>query len=79
MSKMRESKDISMESYQWGHFGAIMFDVILGTIIFYCNYKNRNTLGKKVTFWAACILILFSLLGLIPVFQNYDEIRIKKT
>ena len=73
---MGGTKDISMKSYQWGHFGAIIFNVILGSIIVFYNYRNRNTLGKKVTFWTACVLILFSILGLIPVFQDYDKIII---
>lgn len=73
---MGEKKEISMEAYQWGHFGTILFHLIIGSLIVYYNYTEKSKLGRKVTLWAAIVLIIVSLLALIPVFKDYDEIVI---
>ena len=70
---MGETKDISMKNYQWSHFGAILFDVILGSIIIRYTYGRKDRRGS---FYVGVILVLFSLLGLIPVFQDYEKIVI---
>lgn len=84
-------KNISMSGYQWGHFGAIMFDVVaFGTIAFFAYrtrqsifYSKGNTLGKEkilfnlsIIFWLSIVVAFITLLGLIPIFKDYDEIVI---
>ena len=84
-------KHVSMEGYQWGHFGAIMFDVIVSGIIAFLAYKTRymivssskNVLKRsqivfnlKIIFWLSIIVAFVTLLGLIPVFQDHDRIVI---
>ena len=84
---MSGNKKISMESYQWGHFGAIMADTIVFLIIAYLSFgimknptlrTNGNTLYKLK--WITGLSIVFAvitLLGLIPIFnKDYEEIII---
>ena len=44
-------KHVSMEGYQWGHFGAIMFDVVVFGVIAFFAYRTRHMIvssGKNV-------------------------------
>ena len=84
-------KHISMSGYQWGHFGAIMFDAIVFTIIAFFAFRTRemilnsnsNVLRKtkiafnlSVIYWLSIVVAFITLLGLIPVFRDYDRIVI---
>ena len=84
-------KNISMSAYQWGHFGAIMFDVIVFSIIAFFAFRtremvlrsNKNILRKgkialnlSIIFWISIVVAIVTLLGLIPVFKDYDRIII---
>jgi len=94
------AKEISNSVYQWGHFGVIIFEVIIFSIIAYLSFRIKNapevlkdisTFGNSdtkfkrkisslrrikvfamVIFWISLFMIVLSLLGLIPVFQNYE-------
>lgn len=94
------AKEISNAAYQWGHFGVIIFEVIIYAIFIYLAYRiknapevlrNVNTFGNgdkkfkrkisslrriklfaNIIIWLSALLILLSLLGLIPVFKNYE-------
>ncbi len=93
------TKEISNAAYQWGHFGVILFEIIVSSIIIYLAYriknspevlKNVNTFGNgdkifkrkisslrriklfaNIIIWISVLVIIISLLGLIPVFNNY--------
>lgn len=84
-------KNISMSAYQWGHFGAIMFDVIVFSVISFFAFRtremvlrsNKNILRKgkialnlSIIFWISIVVAIVTLLGLIPVFKDYDRIII---
>lgn len=84
-------KNISMSSYQWGHFGAIMADVVVFGVIAFFAYRTRililnsrgNMLRKStlllnlnIIFWLSIVVAFITLLGLIPVFKDYDRIII---
>tara|TARA_R110001592_G_scaffold207803_4_gene458783 strand:- start:583 stop:864 length:282 start_codon:yes stop_codon:yes gene_type:complete len=82
-------KRVSMEGYQWGHFGAIIADVVVFSIIAYLAKstanKIRNTkkfiyketsliFNLKVIFWLSLIFAIITLFGLWPIFnQDTDE------
>jgi len=94
------AKEISNAAYQWGHFGVIIFEVIIFSIIAYLAFriknspevlKDVNTFGNgdtkfkrkisslrrikvftTIIFWISILMIILSLLGLIPVFKNYE-------
>tara|TARA_R110002126_G_C10405977_1_gene496264 strand:+ start:20 stop:328 length:309 start_codon:yes stop_codon:yes gene_type:complete len=94
------AKEISNAAYQWGHFGVILFEIIVSSIIIYLAYriknspevlKNVNTFGNgdkifkrkisslrriklfaNIIIWISVLVIIISLLGLIPVFKNYE-------
>ena len=94
------TKEISNAAYQWGHFGVILFEIIVSSIIIYLAYriknspevlKNVNTFGNgdkifkrkisslrriklfaNIIIWISVLVIVISLLGLIPVFKNYE-------
>ena len=36
------AKEISNSAYQWGHFGVIIFEVIVSSIIIYLAYRIKN-------------------------------------
>jgi len=84
-------KHVSKEGYQWGHFGAIMFDVITFCVIAYFAYNTRrmiassakNVLKKStivfnlnIIFWLSIVVAFITLLGLIPIFQDDKRIVI---
>ena len=84
-------KHISMDGYQWGHFGAIIFDVIVFAIIAFFAYRTKGliinsrknvlkrstiTFNLNIIFWLSLVVAFVTLLGLIPVFKNYDRIII---
>ena len=69
------AKEISNSAYQWGHFGVIVFEVIIFSIIAYLAFRIKNApevLKDVNTFWVSIFMIVLSLLGLIPVFKNYE-------
>tara|TARA_R110002074_G_C12222132_1_gene637370 strand:+ start:11 stop:292 length:282 start_codon:yes stop_codon:yes gene_type:complete len=82
-------KSVSMEGYQWGHFGAIMADVIVFSVIAYLANstanKIRNTrkfiykesslvFNLRVIFWLSLVFGFITLLGLWPIFdQDTDQ------
>ena len=73
---MTEVKHIDMEKYQWGHFGTILFHLIVGGVIIYYN-RSRSSSEKRISFWAGVILFFVSLLALLPIFnKDYDKIII---
>lgn len=84
-------KNVSLESYQWGHFGAIMFDVIISLIIAILAYRSRNMilnsgrtaikknilkLNLTIIFWLSVVVSIITLLGLIVIFNGDDKIII---
>ena len=91
---MAGPKHISMEGYQWGHFGAIMADTIVFLIIAYLAYKIKSRISVSVSnnsqkikgfnpvyslnwiIGLSLVFALVTLLGLIPIFKDYDEINI---
>ena len=84
-------KDISMENYQWSHFGAIIADVIVLGVIAYFSFKSKqiiissdsNIIRKKalvfnlnLIFWLSIVVAFITLLGLVPIFMKYSKITI---
>ena len=45
---MGDTKHISMDSYQWGHFGVILFDIIIYAVIAFLAVKVRNNIDTEV-------------------------------
>jgi hypothetical protein len=84
-------KTISRHGYQWGHFGAIMADTIVFLIIAFLAFNSRRLYQKQkenfifksvvtnltVIIWLSLIFAIITLLGLIPVFKDYDKIIIE--
>ena len=94
------AKEISNAAYQWGHFGVIIFEIIIFSIFIYLAYRIKNapevlkevntfSNGNKkirtgqasrrrirffanIIIWVSVFMIILSLLGLIPVFKNYE-------
>ena len=90
---MTGTKNISMESYQWGHFAAIAVDFVVFIVIAYVAFrvkqkvltsiKFKDNSNKKyiklrldIIFWLSLIVGIVTILGLIPVFKDYDQIII---
>ena len=94
------TKEISNAAYQWGHFGVIIFEIIIYAIIIYLAFRIKNSpevlqdiktfgngdrkLKRKISslrrikifanviIWLLVLLIILNLLGLIPIFKNYE-------
>ena len=45
---MSGTKHISMDSYQWGHFAVIMFDIIVYGVIAFLAVRVRNSIDTKM-------------------------------
>ena len=72
-------KEISSDSYQYGHIGLIIGKSIFYIIILYLSYKiyrkDRNRYARWILILTG-ILLSVTLLGLIPILK-YDEIDIR--
>jgi magnesium-transporting ATPase (P-type) len=81
-------KNISMETYQWSHFAAIMVDVIVFLIIAYLSYRIRNvvflndknsvnTLAVKkirtAAFWIFWISIIIAIVTLFGLWPVFTD------
>lgn len=86
-----KEKNVSMAAYQWGHFGAIMFDVIISVIIAVLAYRSRSmilrsnkkaiergilTFNLNIIFWLSVLVSIITIMGLIVIFQGDDKIII---
>jgi len=71
---MTTTKNISRDSYAWGHFGSILFHFIIALLLIF-NRKIFDTEERlrRWFFWIGIVLALFSILALIPIFSKYNE------
>lgn len=98
---MSNIKHVSMESYKWGHFGVILFDVVTYGAIAFLAVRVRNSIDTEMykiegntikrhqsvvnvnikryatlILYISIFMIIFTTLGLWPVFKEYDAIDI---
>lgn len=70
---MTEEKQLNKDQFSWGHFGVILFHLILAAALIYISLKSPVEIALKYTFFIGIILGLFSILALIPVFLKYNK------
>jgi succinate dehydrogenase/fumarate reductase cytochrome b subunit len=70
---MTTIKNVSKNSFAWGHFGVILFHFIIGLFLIFNNSKIYNIEIKKFLKPLGIILIIISLLALWPIFAYYDK------
>lgn len=70
---MTTVKNISKESYAWGHFGTILFHLLIALLLIFNNRIFKDKIVRKVFVYIGVILAIFSLLALIPTFMHYNK------
>ncbi len=70
---MTTIKNVSKNSFAWGHFGVILFHVIISLILIFNKniFKDNNI--RTYLKYIGIILIIISLLALWPIFVYYDK------
>jgi glucan phosphoethanolaminetransferase (alkaline phosphatase superfamily) len=71
---MTTTKNITKEAYAWGHFGVILFHLIIACLLTFNKiiFKNEYRLRKWFQ-WIGIILLIVSLLALVPIFMYYNK------
>lgn len=68
------TQEVSQESFVWGHFGTILFHLIIASLLIYWGKIDINHAKlKRYIFWVGVILFVVSILALIPIFSHYDD------
>ncbi len=68
------TKEISRDQYAWGHFGVILFHLIISGALIYMAFRfPGEKKAKRYIFFLGLILGLVSVLALIPIFNHYNE------
>ena len=68
------TQEVSQKSFVWGHFGTILFHLIIATLLIYWSKTEINHAKlKKYIFWIGVVLLIVSVLALIPIFSHYDD------
>ena len=71
---MTTTKNVSKEGYVWGHFGTILFHLIIALLlIFNRRFFNGEEKLRRWFFWIGIVLAIFSILALIPIFMHYNK------
>lgn len=70
---MTTIKNVSKNSFAWGHFGVILFHVIISLILIFNKNIFKDDNIRKYLKYIGIILIIISLLALWPIFINYDK------
>ena len=71
-------KKISKKTYVWAHVATIMFHVLVGALLITLYFKDSlgSVSRKTMVLILGSVLVVLSLMGLIPVLRDYDEIVI---
>jgi Na+/melibiose symporter-like transporter len=68
------TKKISRDGYAWGHFGVILFHLLIAGSLIYMAYRfPGEKKAKQYLFFLGLILGIVSILALIPTFNHYNE------
>lgn len=67
-------KNVSKAEFSWGHFGVIIFHLIIGISLLWFWYKRPSDvhLNRWLLIFGV-LLTLLSILSLIPIFMYYDK------
>ena len=73
------AKDIKKSTYIWAHVGVIIYHTALAAMLLVSQFVYRafGASSKNVVVFVAVILLLTSLLSLIPILKDYDQIVIE--
>ena len=77
--KMTNVKNISKESYVWGHVGVIIYHALTAITLIISQYV-KNILGfssRSVVIFLAVLLLIVTLLSIWPISKDYDRIVIE--
>ena len=69
---MTTTKNISRDAFAWGHFGTILFHLIIAILLVF-NHKIFKEDVRKAFFWIGIILLIISILAMIPIFMHYNK------
>jgi len=69
-------KTISKESYVWGHFGVILFHLLISVYLIYIYFSKLTLKTIKLSVLIiGGVLALVTLLSMIPIFSDYDKVQ----
>lgn len=68
------TQEVSRDSFVWGHFGTILFHLIIAILLIYWSKIDINHAKlKKYIFYVGVVLFIVSILALVPIFSHYDD------
>lgn len=72
-------KEISKQSYVWGHIGTIFFHVVVASLLITLYFRESigSASRKTMVLILGSVLLLVSLLALAPILKDYDKIVIE--
>lgn len=73
---MTKEKEISKDSYVWGHVGVIIYHSLLAILLIVSQYLKKN-IGRNIVIFSALVLLITALLSLWPILKDYDKIVIE--
>ena len=67
-------KQVSKDGFAWGHFGTILFHLLIAIALLYLSYRTPSEEKvKRWLFWLGLILCVVSILAMIPIFMYYNK------
>ena len=73
---MTSNLEISREVYVWAHFAVILVHLgIASTFIYVYFSKLTPRTIRVICLILGCVLAIISLLAIIPIFVDYEDIR----
>lgn len=73
---MTNNLEISREVYVWCHFAVILVHLgFAGTLIYLYFSKLEARTIRLICLIFGCVLAIISILALIPVFMDYEDVR----
>lgn len=66
-------KNVSKNSFSWGHFGVILLQLSLSILLIYYSLKGTHSQLKIISLSVGVILLLLGILSLIPSFMHYGK------
>ena len=76
---MSNVKNISKDSYVWGHAGVIIYHSLTAIILIISQYVKKilGFSSRSVVITLAIILLIVSLFAIWPISKDYDRIIIE--
>ena len=76
---MANIKNVSKNTYVWGHVGVIIYHALTAIVLILSQYVKKilGFSSRNVVITLSVILLIVTLLSIWPISKNYDKIIIE--